>query len=363
MFWNASGGVRRYICAKRQWALSHTQWRHTIASPIEDELCQLKVPSLPLPGSAGAYRVPWQRAASARLLMEARPDIIESGDPYGLAWAALDAAQSLGVPAVAFCHSNLEQLAIMAAGPHWQGLAGRAARRYTLHLYRQFQLVLAPSRGMASHLRQWGIANATHQPLGVDSEVFHPRHRSAQWRASLRLPTNARLLIYTGRFAPEKNLDTLVSAVRRLGPDYWLLAVGSGMAAPSGDRVIVWPQISEPADLARVLASADLYVHAGAQETFGLAVLEALASGLPVVARGAEGLAELVDDSVGQAVALASVDHFAEAIASVFDRDMAALGKAARTRALAYEWKQVLPQLWRHYRQVMKGSPVLDPQS
>ena len=57
------------------------------------------------------------------------------------------------------------------------------------------------------------------------------------------MPPKARLLIYTGRFAPEKNLDTLVAAVRRLGPDYWLLAVGSGTAAPRGDRVIVWPQI------------------------------------------------------------------------------------------------------------------------
>ena len=79
------------------------------------------------------------------------------------------------------------------------------------------------------------------------------------------------------------------------------------------------PFIAEPMQLARVLASADAFVHAGDQETFGLSVLEAMACGTPVVVRAAEGLGELVDDSVGVAVtATAGADDFAQAIAGLF---------------------------------------------
>ncbi|HKX43383.1 MAG TPA: glycosyltransferase [Burkholderiaceae bacterium] len=360
MFWSTSGGVRRYIDAKHRWAQRHTAWTHSVATPMWDDATTVRIPALPLPGSGGAYRLPWRRTASARLLREARPDLIEAGDPYRLAWAALDAADALRVPPVAFCHSNLEALAAEAAGPHFGRAAQRAVRRYAQHLYSQFELVLAPSRAMTAHLRDWGIARVVHQPLGVDTATFHPRRRNPRWRASLALPEGARLLVYAGRFAPEKNLELLEAALRRLGPRYWLLAVGSGAARPHGDRVITVSALSEPALLATLLASSDLFVHAGAQETFGLAALEALACGLPVVARRAEGLAELVDDSVGRAVERPSAEDFAAAIADVLDGGTrASLGAAARRRAEASDWERVLPGLARRYLRVLGSDAVL----
>ena len=357
MFWNPSGGVRRYVVAKRQWIRSHPGWRHTLATPRPDGDAgdALAVPSLPLPGSAGAYRLPWRRAAAASLLCRAGPDLIEAGDPYRLAWSALDAAHTLGIPAVAFCHSNLEQMAGLAAGPHWRDAAQRVARRYAAHLYGQFDLVLAPSRAMLAHLHDWGVGAARLQPLGVDTRVFEPCRRRAHWRELLGLPDDARLLVYAGRFAPEKNLPTLVAATRRLGPHHWLIAVGSGPAPPHGERVIVLPALHDPGVLATVLASADVFVHAGAQETFGLSVLEAMACGLPVVARAAEGLAELVDDSVGHGVAGDTPAAFADAIADLLARDTQPLREAARRRALAHDWEQVLPALWGHYRRLLRA--------
>ncbi|MEO8858062.1 MAG: glycosyltransferase, partial [Burkholderiaceae bacterium] len=286
------------------------------------------------------------------------PDIIESADPYRLAWATLDAAQALGVPAVAFCHSNLEQMARMAAGERWQAPAAAAARRYAAHLYRQFDLVLAPSQAMADHLTDWGVKGAQRQSLGVDTTTFFPADRDPNWRAAHGLPNDARVLIYAGRFAPEKNLGLLVDAVRLLGPRHWLVAVGAGPAVPSGDRVLVLPQVAQAADLAALLVNADLFVHAGTQETFGLSALEALACGVPVVAPAAEGLAELVDDSLGCAVQRPSAQSLAEAIAATLARDRHALGRAARARGLAHDWNQVLPQLWQHYRRVMACGPI-----
>jgi alpha-1,6-mannosyltransferase len=357
MFWNPSGGVRRYVVAKRQWIRSHAGWRHTLATPRPDADAgnALAVPSLPLPGSAGAYRLPWQRAAAAQLLCRAEPDLIEAGDPYRLAWSALDAARTLGIPAVAFCHSNLEQMAALAVGPRWRGAAQRVARRYAAHLYTQFDLVLAPSRAMVAHLREWGVAAALQQPLGVDTRVFAPWRRRERWHELLGLPADARLLIYSGRFAPEKNLATLVEATRRLGPRHWLIAVGSGPSPPQGERVIVLPALRHAGALATVLAGADVFVHAGAQETFGLSVLEAMSCGLPVVARAAEGLAELVDSSVGRGVAAGTPAAFADAIADVLERDAEPLREAARRRALAHDWEQVLPALCTHYRKLLRS--------
>ena len=370
MFWNPSGGVRRYVLAKRRFiATQRPDWRQTIANPTPDAPDQLRIPAPALPGSGGGYRLPWRRVAAARLLAAAKPDLIEAADPYRLAWAALDAAQDLSVPALAFCHSNLDLLARSALGGRAGALAARAARRYAVHLYRQFDQVLAPSEAMAAQLRDWGVAHVLRQPLGVDCELFHPGRADPAWRGALGLPADARLLVFAGRFAPEKNLPVLADAVRRLGPHYWLLAIGAGPQPPAGDRVLVQPVQPDAAQLAAVLASCDLFVHAGDQETFGLSVLEALACGTPVVARSAQGLAELVDASVGHGVAGSRPQDFAQAIAHVCAQDRVALSKAARARATGYGWDRVLPGLWRHYeRLVRKDLPsatvaVADPGS
>src|SRR5206468_753936 len=193
-----------------------------------------------------------------------------------------------------------------------------------------FDLVLAPSETMRLRLLDWGIDHVACQPLGVDTQLFHPARNSPMWRNRLGLPAATRLLVYAGRFAPEKRLDVLVDAVRRLGPPYTLLAIGAGPTPPQGDRVIVQPYDADSMSLARALASADVFVHAGDQETFGLSVLEAMACGTPVIARRAEGLAELVDDTVGIAVDSDRAESYAEAIEALFAADLDVRRRGAR---------------------------------
>ncbi len=161
------------------------------------------------------------------------------------------------------------------------------------------------------------------------------------------------MLVYAGRFAPEKHLDQLAAAVDRLGAPYRLVAIGAGPAPPRGARVVVLPFIADGAALATALASADAFVHAGDQETFGLAVLEALACGTPAVVRAAEGLAEWVDGRTCLGVGSASAAAFAEAIAALFAADRPSVRAAARERAAAHDWRFALEHLVGHYRRLL----------
>ena len=358
MFWSATGGgVRRYLQTKHAWLQRQPGWTHSIAVPLARTAPAtpgvVRLPALPLPGGGG-YRLPLRRAALAQMLGALRPGLIEAGDPYRLAWAAIDVAHRRGIPALAFCHSNIERLARLFAGARLAGAAGRAAVAYARHVYNEFDLVLAPSESMRRHLLGWGVERVACQPLGVDTVAFSPARANAAWRASLGFGAGTRLLVYAGRFAAEKNLDVLAAAVRQLGEPYVLLAIGAGPRPPHGDRVHRLPFVGGVAELATALSSADAFMHAGDQETFGLSALEAMACGTPVVARNTEGLAELVDASVGVAVDSGRPDAYAQAITALFAADRQALRAAARRRAERYGWERVLPLLLAHYSRLLR---------
>jgi alpha-1,6-mannosyltransferase len=355
MFWSAGGGgVRRYLETKGDWLMRRAGWRHTIVAPGADGAGRGDCGGWPLPLSGG-YRLTVRRELAARAIAAQAPDLIEVGDPYRLAWSALDAARRLAVPTVAFCHSNPAAMAALLAGGSGTpaSLARRAAGAYLRRIYRRFDLVLAPSESMARELRELGLAQVERQSLGVDTQVFHPARRDAGLRAALGLPADSRLLIYAGRFAAEKHLPTLVEAVRRLGPPYVLLAVGHGPLPPAGSRVLRLPREAQPRRLARLLASADVFVHAGDQETFGLAALEAMACGTPVVVRAAAGLAELAADGAGMAVDSPLPGDWAEALAAIFTVDRAQLAESARARAETLDWDCVMPALLHRYRRLI----------
>jgi alpha-1,6-mannosyltransferase len=346
MFWSPQGGgVQRYLRTKRRWVARRTTWCHSIVVPGYDTNEVYGLPSLPVPGSGG-YRFSWQRRACADRIERLEPSVIEVGDPYRLAWSALDVGQRLGVPVIATCHSNVQQLAASLAG-EW---AGRATARYLRRVYQSMDLVLAPSRWMMRQLRDAGIDRVVHQPLGVDCSVFQPQRIDRQWRERAGIEPSARVLVYAGRFAPEKNLDLLIGAVELLGPPYVLVLIGAGPATPpASERVRVLPYQRSEFVLAGALAASDVFVHAGDQETFGLALLEAMACGTPVVARANAGLAELLLPEASVGVRKPSATAFAEAIRSLESRDTAAMRAAARRHALHYDANRVFARLFSRY--------------
>ena len=169
------------------------------------------------------------------------------------------------------------------------------------------------------------------------------------------LADDVRLLIFAGRFAREKNLPVLIEAARRLGDRYHLLLVGAERRERLAPNVTTFPFQRRPAQLARLLASADAFVHAGDRETYGLVVAEALACGIPVVAVASGALPELVSTEVGELVPRVCAGDFAEAIEALFQRDQEPLRRAARASALVrFSWDGAFRVLLGHYARLQR---------
>lgn len=337
-----SGGVRRYVNAKHSWYLRQSQLKHSLLVPGDATRLQpgdvSTIAGRVVPGTFN-YRLPLAPRQWKRMLHALEPDLIEAGDAFHPAWCSLTVAQERRIPAVAFFHSHLPRLIRIRFGD----TMGRMAGRYLRWLYERFDMVFAPSRVMCDFLRSLGLANVALQPLGVDTVAFNPARRNQHLRKRLGLADDVRLLVYAGRFSAEKNIDVLRDAFARLGSKYHLLLVGGGEYQRPATNITLIPYHRESTELAATLASADALIHAGTAETFGLVVLEAMACGRPVVGVRANAVAELVDDSVGITSTRAEGALMARAVRELYDRDIEALGKAARARVEAhYSWDRAL---------------------
>ncbi|MFP7753062.1 glycosyltransferase family 4 protein [Thermodesulfobacteriota bacterium B35] len=352
IFWTPScGGVRTYLEAKRHWLAGREGIRSSLLVPGADEGVKFDVYTLPaprLPFGRG-YRFPLRRRPWVRRLLSLRPDIIEAGDPYVLPWAALEAGHRLGVPVVGFYHSDLQRLVSTRAG-HW---SNRWLDRYILRLYSRFDRVLAPSRVMAEKLRGLGVpGDRVHvQPLGVDAALFHPDRRDQALRRRLGLDHTVRLLVFAGRGSREKRIPLLLRTMTELGSGFHLHLVGSGMPRRLPDNVSRSNGFVDSRRLSRILASSDALLHGGDSETFGLVVLEAMASGIPVVGVRAGAVAELVVPGTGLLAEPNSADSLAETVRRLFAGNYTAMGQRARKHVTDnYTWDRVLNRLLGHYR-------------
>jgi alpha-1,6-mannosyltransferase len=354
-----SGGVKRYLTAKRAWLARARQGvRHTLVVPGAksgvdgDGVVAVKATKLPF---GDGYRWPSSVKKWAGWVESLRPTVIEAGDPYTPGQAALEAGQRLGSPVVGFCHSDPAALAAL----HFGEWAKKPVEKRWAKLFKTFDRVIAPSRFIAARLAEAGVDDVVCQPLGVDTETFRPERRDRPWLLRrLGLPADARILMFAGRPAREKNIDVLIDAVQRLGHPYHLVLVGAGAGLPAEDRVISLPFEANPKGVARLVASADAFVHANDREPFGLIVLEAMACGTPIVGVASGGVAETVDETIGRLAVRGAAGAVAEAVDSLFAADLRALSRAARARALErYAWDRVFESLSRVYADIA-GAPA-----
>jgi alpha-1,6-mannosyltransferase len=361
LFAPKSGGVKRYLMAKRAWlARRRPDLRHSLVVPgratraTEDGMVSISAPLIPF---GDGYRIPASLRKWTRILAHLRPHLIEAGDAYVPGHAALEAASAVGAATVGFCHSDPAALAAL----HFGEWAAAPAQKRWAKFYSRFDMVVAPSQYIASRLAESGVERVAVQPLGVDTEIFHPSRADRDLvRQDLGLSPQTRLLVFAGRPAREKNLETLVEAVEMLGGDYRLLLIAAGANLKPHPQTICLDYVRDSKQLARLIASCDAFVHANDCEPFGLIVLEALAAGLPVVGPSTGGVSELIDDSVGQRAVEATPAGMAEAIDALFARDLQALSKAARRRAEErHSWDRTFDGLMGIYDGLLGTTPTL----
>jgi alpha-1,6-mannosyltransferase len=358
MFAPRSGGVKRYLLAKRAWLDSRRpDINHTLVVPGRQT--RLEAPGLVTVAAAklpfgDGYRMPASLTKWETVIRMLEPDVIEAGDIFVPGHAALDAGQALGAPVVGFCHTDAAALAALHFGEWAEGVA---LKRWA-SIYERFDRVVAPSAHMAQRLAEAGVEDVAVQPLGVDLDIFHPSRADPEGlRRRLGVAPDTRLLVFAGRPAREKNIESMVCAVERLGEPYRLVLIGAGKDVRFSPRVICLDFERDPAALAGVVASCDAFLHANENEPFGLVVLEAMAAGLPVVGPARGGASELFDESVGQRAQVCDPEGLAEAIEALFARDLAALSAAARRRAeQRHGWDTTFEGLTRIYAEVLARS-------
>jgi alpha-1,6-mannosyltransferase len=207
--------------------------------------------------------------------------------------------------------------------------------------------------GGATKLRAQGVPNVDIVGLGVELGDFGPSRRDPRLRRKLGVGDDQPLLIYVGRLDIEKRPDVVVEAFRRLPNELGahLAIIGEGpqreQIAALGDHRIVTPgYCKDRAELAKWLASADIYVSAMANETFGVSIVEAQASGLPVVGVAAGAMLDRVPERIGRLGPVGDTAAMAANILAVWNGDREGIREAACEEARLYSWDRSMEALF-----------------
>jgi alpha-1,6-mannosyltransferase len=366
--WSAvGGGVGTYLRRKRAHILEHTSHRHLMILPGPDDAIEedgraitawIRSPRVPFSPN---YRLLLRNGAVRRVLEQFRPDVIECQDAYNLPWAALghrkrhpDTALVAGYM-TDFPTVYVQRPVQKALGQTVGRGVGRLCYDYCGKLYRQFDAVYALSdHGGGNTLRSLGVEDVHILPLGVELEAFSPERRDSELRRSLGLADDQPLLIYVGRLDVEKRPDIVVEAFRQLPESMGarLVVLGQGpmkeqFEALNDPRIVTPGFVNDRADLARWLASADIYVSAMPNETFGVSVIEAQASGLPVVGVAGGAMVERVLPGMGLLGPVADPAAMAANIEQVWRSDPRGMGRRGREHVAGeFSWAHTMDVLF-----------------
>ena len=302
---------------------------------------ELRIPSAPFPPYPAIRLSLPQFRTVARYLDTFRPDLLHVATEGTIGLTGRRYAVRNNVPLVTSYHTNFPQY----ARHYGAGLIEPLVWRWLRWFHRPARLTQTPGEAICHALIQRRIGRPVVWGRGVDSAHFHPGRRHAGWRRWLGASDDTAIVLHVGRLAPEKNLDVLMDAWtlahRDLGDAATFVLAGEGPGASKLVARMPWVRHLGFLDrdrLASLYASADICVLPSATETCGLVALEAMASGLAVIAADAGGFREsIVDNVTGLLAAPRDAGEFAAEIValarhSVWRRELAAAARDAATR-------------------------------
>lgn len=320
----------------------------TVAKPAFAPTGDLvSVPSVAIPGRS-EYQLPLGlSAANRRDLAAFKPDIVHVSSPDPTGHAALRWAQDHDLPVLASVHTRFETY------PRYykMGFLEPAVEWILRRFYNNCDALVAPSQSMIAELIEQGM----HDDIalwsrGVDRTIFDPSKRDLGWRRALGIADDDVAIVFLGRLVMEKGLDVFADTIiqlRKRQVPHKVLVIGDGPARKWFEQALpggVFAGFQTGADLGRALASGDIFFNPSITETFGNVTLEAMASGLPVVAAGATGASSLVDDwETGRLVPPGNVHEYAEAIAPYCTNpDLRTRhGAAGEVKSREYSWDAI----------------------
>jgi|CXWL01.1.fsa_nt_gi glycosyltransferase involved in cell wall biosynthesis len=323
----------------------------------------VRVPSVAMPGYPEIRIAAPCRSAVRRTIRDFRPDLIHSATEFMIGWTGQREAIRHGIPAVSSYHTDFSRYTEAYGAPRLRG----TVQRYLARFHRRSARVYTPGTVARDELAALGVDRVEVWGRGVDLVQFNPAHRD---RSSVELPgvpQDAFVFLHVGRLAAEKGVERILEGYRLAaaamigGRPTHLIVAGDGPVLPSlrasaPEGVTFLGNLDRQHALPALYASADAFLFASHTETLGLVILEAMASGLPVVAAPAGGVADhLRDDENGLAYPPGDVPAMAAAmerlIADPALRDRLAHG--ARRTAEVLSWEAELDRLATSYGEVV----------
>jgi len=318
----------------------------------------IRIPGLPFPPYP-ELRVALPHPRIAWELSRFQPDVAHIVGPAALGtWGAIT-ARALRIPMVASYHTDFPAYVDL----HGLGFAKSAVWPVMRWVHNLAEINLCPSRHTRAELEAHGIRNVDIWRGGVDTHLFDPRRRSTEMRERLSGgDVDAPLLVTAARLSPEKSIDTLREVVEAM-PEVRLAIVGDGPARADLERYfagcpVVFTGFLRGEELAAAFASGDVFAVPSTTETLGFVVLEAMASGMPVVAANAGGIPDLVRDGEdGFLYDPGTPGALTDAVDALFSNRTRArfVGEQARKSAERVSWANETRDLVWVYRRAIKA--------
>jgi phosphatidylinositol alpha 1,6-mannosyltransferase len=319
----------------------------------------VRVPSLPF----RQFPVAMPNPFVASILTKFKPDVLHAASPFMLGGTAIGIAKRLGIPTVAVYQTDLAGYAARYGVPFVRAVADKVMT----NVHGIADMNLAPTSEALDYLTSLGIRNVSVWGRGVDVERFHPNLKLEAETLALRerlLAGRTKLIGYVGRLAPEKQVERFaeLADIR----DCAIVIVGDGaerarLSKLLPDTHVTFLGSQTGDDLARAYAALDVFVHFGAEETFGQTIQEALASGVPVVVPDAGGPRHLVSNGETGFLVDPNEKHIARRAVRLLLREdalRARMGEAGRRAMLGRTWEVNNARLLEFYESVVENATI-----
>jgi glycosyltransferase involved in cell wall biosynthesis len=279
-----------------------------------------------------------------------RPDVVHIATEGPLGWSALQAAKVLKLPVTSDFRTNFQSY----SKHYGVGWLRKPIVAYLRKFHNATACTMVPTRELMRTLSQNGFANLKVVSRGVDTKLFNISKRDTSLRSSWGATDDTKVLISVGRMAPEKNLDQVLKtyeALKVTGQAFKLVMVGDGPLKEQFQKrypEIIFPGMLSQSNLAAYYASSDLFIFPSQTETFGNVTLEALASGIPVLAFDCAAARDWVQTGInGWLVAENNPEGFAAQAVAIFNsKDLLdQITQSTRQQVVHLDWDQIAEQV------------------